>query len=724
MEIRNIHGLPSSHGAIVASLEISRSKPDILVLLETMVTSPEKWQIPGYRLEAKFPAVESSSGGRPSGGAAAWVSNEYLVPINTAKVSTPPNCLALVFGDDKSGGLKGLLAMYRRYTDSEVELARFFEEAQGTILQLRDIGCDVIAAGDVNAHLWEDTKHTGKRGNLAGEMFMAMAAECNLIRITPLNVPPPAWTYVEMTEAQYDSQSHLDMSSGRRSIIDHVLIQRESEPTTLYHLNVADNMRSDHAGQSITVTQYMRDHGEAIRPAQLPRRSRLDEVGAERYAREAERHVAEWVSWASRSRERWKEPDFVADAISSLESTLRGVMDKVNPTSIGKCDTKSNRRRARNQTLDLLKAAWNGDAKEISIWRDQVRSEIAAEVKEEAKSTSRLGTKLSRLVHEGNTTDVWRSRKRLMGRMFKREQPRCFFNEKMELVWRKKDVLALVARETKKMCDPETVRNYESERQKKTRDLHSRIAKLGRQARDWIPSVEDAKRFAKYLYDTYKKRGACGRTGTTEEMFVLLGESNLIEILLLILQMLQACNTLPEHWRYLVVVLALKPGKEPQLLSSCRPLVLAEILMKGLERVIKYYQDITLLTRPLHASILAYRPGVSTGMALFVLQETCLQAKLLNIKVLLDVTDVKDAYGGTDTKRVEVYEWFQLGFRGQLWELARQLSGSSIYSTRIHGLMTTPQKQRGGLTQGKVLSPNKFKISMHEPMCKLEEAGA
>ena len=166
----------------MASLEISRSKPDILVLLETMVTSPGKWQIPGYRLEAKFPAVESSSGGRQSGGAAAWVSNEYLVPINTAKV----NCLALVFGDDKSGGLKGLLAMYRRYTDSEVELARFFEEAQGTIRQLHDIGCDVIAAGDVNAHLWEDTKHTGKRGNLAGEMFMAMAAECNLIRITPL----------------------------------------------------------------------------------------------------------------------------------------------------------------------------------------------------------------------------------------------------------------------------------------------------------------------------------------------------------------------------------------------------------------------------------------------------------------------------------------------------------------------------------------------------------
>ena len=93
-----------------------RNKPDILVLLETMVTSPEKWQIPGYRLETKFAAVESSSRGRPSGGAAAWVSSEYTVPINTAKVSTPPNCLALVFGDDKSGGLKGLLALYRRYT--------------------------------------------------------------------------------------------------------------------------------------------------------------------------------------------------------------------------------------------------------------------------------------------------------------------------------------------------------------------------------------------------------------------------------------------------------------------------------------------------------------------------------------------------------------------------------------------------------------------------------
>ena len=74
-----------------------------------------------------------------------------------------------------------------------------------------------------------------------------------------------------------------------------------------------------------------------------------------------------------------------------------------------------------------------------------------------------------------------------------------------------------------------------------------------------------------------------------------------------------------------------------------------------------------------------------------------LQAKLMNTKVVLDVTDVKNAYGGTDTKRVEVYEWHQLRFRGQL---ARQLSGSSVYST-FHGFMTRPQRQKGNLAQGK-----------------------
>ena len=112
----------------MASLEISRNKSDTLVLLETMVTSPEKWRIPGYtRSEISCCRILFRRK------TAAWVSSEYTVvlPINTAKVSTPPNCLALVFGDDKSGGLKGLLALYRRYTDSEVEMARFFEEAQG-----------------------------------------------------------------------------------------------------------------------------------------------------------------------------------------------------------------------------------------------------------------------------------------------------------------------------------------------------------------------------------------------------------------------------------------------------------------------------------------------------------------------------------------------------------------------------------------------------------------
>ena len=92
------------------------------------------------------------------------------------------------------------------------------------------------------------------------------------------------------------------------------------------------------------------------------------------------------------------------------------------------------------------------------------------------------------------------------------------------------------------------------------------------------------------LYDTYKKRGACGRTGTTAEVFVLLGESNLIEILLLILQILQACNTL---------ILAVScgssiPGFRPEARKGTSatelvpPSSAGRVPMKGLERVIKF----------------------------------------------------------------------------------------------------------------------------------------
>ena len=59
--------------------------------------------------------------------------------------------------------------------------------------------------------------------------------------------------------------------------------------------------------------------------------------------------------------------------------------------------------------------------------------------------------------------------------------------------------------------------------------------------------------------------------------------------------------------------------------------------------------------------------------------------KLYKKQVALVVTDLKSAYDGTNRKEVEVFEWDRLGFSGQLWEIARQLSGDAVYETEQAG---------------------------------------
>ena len=187
------------------------------------------------------------------------------------------------------------------------------------------------------------------------------------------------------------------------------------------------------------------------------------------------------------------------------------------------------------------------------------------------------------------------------------------------------------------------------------------------------------------------------------------------------LTLIAACGTVPAHWLPLLIVLALKPGRPANTLLSYRPITLAELLSKGLERVLKPYYDSALLSQPLHPAIMAYRPGFSTGIALFVALESCLHASLDGRKVVLVCGDVKYSYNGADRSKIEVLEWDLLHIQGQRWELSRQLAGNTTYQTRYHGILTQKSAQAGGLSQGKVLSGTKSNIGMHPLMTGLDD---
>ena len=192
---------------------------------------------------------------------------------------------------------------------------------------------------------------------------------------------------------------------------------------------------------------------------------------------------------------------------------------------------------------------------------------------------------------------------------------------------------------------------------------------------------------------------------------------------LLLLQMIQACGEIPDHWRMLLATLLLKPGLPAHEILSYRTVVLAEILSKGLEKVVMTKYKDCLLKHPIHACIMAYREGISTGVTIFVITEATMEAQLSGTKVVIMANDIKFAFNTTDRRRVEVLEWDMLRFRGQMWELSRQLAGPVRYRTKFHGHLTEPMLQNGGYAQGKVSSGEHFNTGMHTWATDVQRAG-
>ena len=106
VEVRNIHGLYSSLGAIKATLAAkdAKDRPDILVLLETMCLQAARYKIPGYYALAEIAAKQAAGGkGRPAGGILVLFKESYAGPVQ--RLSTKADfgfCLVLALGERRN----------------------------------------------------------------------------------------------------------------------------------------------------------------------------------------------------------------------------------------------------------------------------------------------------------------------------------------------------------------------------------------------------------------------------------------------------------------------------------------------------------------------------------------------------------------------------------------------------------------------------------------------
>jgi hypothetical protein len=164
--------------------------------------------------------------------------------------------------------------------------------------------------------------------------------------------------------------------------------------------------------------------------------------------------------------------------------------------------------------------------------------------------------------------------------------PRAFATED-RIIYKEQEVLEYVRQSVGKMCEPGTgFLLGESKRGwKKITKRHRQLCQKAKRTKDWVVTVEDVKEVIKYFRKSASRSDACAMSGLTAKMLIKAGP-RLEETVWLLLGIIQTCGKIPTHWRMLVLVLLLKPGLQSDEIASYRPVVLAEILSKGLEKAL------------------------------------------------------------------------------------------------------------------------------------------
>ena len=170
-------------------------------------------------------------------------------------------------------------------------------------------------------------------------------------------------------------------------------------------------------------------------------------------------------------------------------------------------------------------------------------------------------------------------------------------------------------------------------------------------------------------------------------------------------------DVFPTSWRHSYVVPILKPGKNPDLVSSYRPIQLTSCTCKIMERMISKRLSWCIERYELLSKYqCAFRPRRSTADHLVRLDSHIREGFLHHASTLAVFLDIKSAYNLVNPS-VLLHRMYHVGFRGHIMHFIQNFLKERTFQVRS-GTLSDTYKQDNGIVQGGVISPILFNLAI------------